>query len=132
MKLPRLFTAAVAATTLCVGGTFAVAAQSASAADTSPVQTIFFGRELLAFQCGLHGGTFYVSGSGYGCHLAGGGEIYCEGGSCTWWPAAKVNLPTSIAGLGLTNAQLQVASSTPPKSPKVNPIPRPQLARAAS
>ena len=114
MKLPRILTAAVAATTLCVAGTLAVGGQAAYAADNNPIQIIFFDRELLAFQCGLHGGTFYDAGSGgYGCHMADGGEIYCQAGSCTWTPARRAIRPiTVVTHVGML-AQLQPVNPFP-------------------
>jgi len=131
MKLPRILTAAVAATTLCLGGSLALTSQAAHAADSDPVQSIFFGKELLAFQCGLHGGTFYVTGSGYGCHMAGGGEIYCESGTCTWFPALRAVTP--IRGIRPIGGIHPVAKVNPYPTAPVNPtlpVQQPQLTRS--
>jgi hypothetical protein len=88
MRVSRRLGRALAVVVLCAAGVIGAGqAPAAFAADNDPVQSIFFGKELLAFNCIVSGGTYYESGTGYGCHMADGGEVWCDQGTCWWWPA---------------------------------------------
>lgn len=87
-------------------------APAAFAQYGSPYHSIFFEKELLAFQCGLHGGTYYETGAGYGCHMADGGEVYCSQGDCWYWPATRAVDPKILDYLA-TNVQPQVMGIDP-------------------
>jgi hypothetical protein len=112
MPVPR-FARAIAVFALCVGGAVVGVAPAAQAADNNPVQTIFFGRELLAFQCITHGGTYWESGTGYGCHLANGaGDVWCDNGVCTWYQNVRPANPRDR--VVLTAGVLQQVSGADP------------------
>ncbi|GGM48518.1 hypothetical protein ACFFX1_45070 [Dactylosporangium sucinum] len=113
MKVARRLGRRLALVVLCAVGLIGAGqAPAAFAADGSPYHTIFFGKELLAFQCALHGGTYYETGAGYGCHMADGGEVYCSQGDCWWWPAARTIDPKILDYL-VTVVQPQVSGADP-------------------